>query len=181
MTTTSQLVDLVFAQLTAAGATDAADRVYRVGDWPTQSDQYPIQKLRVTRETKQSLGRGGGPGFTVTATIRIIGEVSAPVEVDDAGAAAAEAALWRLQRQNEVAVIGSYALERKIQQILSVDSQLAYTSDAATHLAGIQTDLTVEFYQGPEDFAPVEADDLTEVEAELTNQPPHGFSLTLPQ
>lgn len=181
MTTSSDLVDVIFAALTASGATDAGAHVFRPGDWPTQNDQYPILKLRVVRETKQSLGRGGGPAFIVVTTVRIIGEVSAPVQADDAGAVAAEAALWRLQRQYELAVIGSYPLELMIQQFVSVDSQLAYTSDAATHLAGIQTDAGIEFYQGPEDFAQAEQDDLTEADATLVDQPPYGFTLTLPQ
>lgn len=181
MTTSADLLDLVVAALSAPGATGAGDRVYRPGDWPTQSGQYPILKLRVVREVKQSLGRGGPPEFTVLTTIRIIGEVSAPAAVNDAGAAVAEASLWLLQRQVEVTVIGSYLLELQIQQFASIDSQLSYNSDAETHLAGIQIDLTLEFYQGPEDFAPIAAEDLEQIDVALTNQPPAGFTATLPQ
>lgn len=187
--TSADLLALVVAQLRGDGGdanppqfpTDAGARVYSPGDWPTQQQQYPLLKVRIAREHKQSLGRGGGPQFTVTATIRIIGEVSAQVEVKDAGAEAAQAALWALHRQVEVAVIGSYPLEQQIQQIASIDAQLSFNSDAETHLAGIQIDLALEFYQGPEDFAPIESEPLEEIHVEDTNHPPVGFTVDLPQ
>lgn len=179
MTTSSDLLDLVAAALVADGATSAAGHIYRPADWPTQNDQYPNLKLKVVRESKQSLGRGGGPQFLVTTTIRIIGEVSAPAATGDAGAVAAEAALWQLQREVEVAVIGSYPLEQRVQQIASVDSQLAYNADGETHLAGIQIDLTFEFYQGPEDFAPIIGADLALLEAAASDTHLGGFSLNL--
>lgn len=187
MTTSGDLLDLVYTALlgpvaTASPpvyATDAEGRILRPSDWPTQAGQYPTLKLRVPRETKQSLGRGGPPQFTVVTTIRILGEVSEPASVGDGGALAAEAALWRLQRQVEVAVINSYPLEAQIQQVASVDSRLSYNSDAETHLAGIQIDVALEYYQGPEDFAPIDADDLTELRTALTDHPPAGFTADL--
>lgn len=175
MTTSADLLNLVVAALRAPGASDAGDQVFEPGDWPTQNDQYPRLKARVVREYKQSLGRGGGPAFIVTTTLRVLGEVSAPAQFEDAGAAAAQAALWRLQRQVEVAVIGSEPLTSAIQQIASVDSQLAYSADGETHLAGIQTDIALEFYQGPEDFAPIAATDLQEVAAAWPAYSPTGF------
>jgi hypothetical protein len=178
MSTSEELAALVYSALTTADdTTDAGANVYKPGDWPTQADQYPRLKLRVTRESKQSLGRGGPPEFTVITTLRIIGEVSEPADVNDAGATAAEAALWRLSRQVEIAVIGSYPLTAELQQFATVDSQLAYNSDAETHLAGIQIDIGLEHYQGPEMFAPVIADDVTDVEVTLSTYPPHSLSV----
>jgi hypothetical protein len=175
VTTSAELLDLVVAALRVDGATVAGSRVYRPGDRPTQNDQYPNWRARVVRESKQSLGRGGGPAFTVTTTIRLIGEVS----VGDAGAAEAEAELWRMQREAEVAIVGSYLLTTKISQIASIDSQLSYNSDGETHLAGIQCDLALEFYQGPEDFAPTESDDLNEIDGRWPAFPPTGFTADL--
>lgn len=181
MTTSQDLLDLVVATLTPIGddpaPTSAGPRVYRPGDWPTQNGQYPIWKLRVVTESKQSLGHAGAPQFTVTTTVRAVGEVSAPVQVNDAGAAAAEAALWQLQREFEVAVIGSYPLTAAIQQIASVNSQLSYNSEGETHLAGIQIDLALEFYQGPEDFAPVRSDEVDIVAAVPIGGNFGGFTL----
>lgn len=176
MTVTSAgLLAIVVEILSTPGATDASGQVFSPGDWPTQNDQYPRLKPRVVREVKQSLGHGGGPSFTVTATLRIIGEVSAVAQENDAGATAAAAALWRLARQVEVAVIGNPALwNAGVQQFSSVDSQLAYNSDSETHLAGIQTDIALEFYQGPEDFAQPLTTDLTEVAAAWPAYPPTG-------
>ena len=176
MTTSAELLDLVVAALRVDGATVAGSRVYRPGDRPTQNDQYPNWRARVVRETKQSPGRGGGPAFTVTTTIRLIGEVSAIAAVGDDGAAAAEAELWQMQREAEVAIVGSYPLTSKISQIASIDSQLSYNSDGETHLAGIQSDLALEFYQGPENFAPIESDDLDEIDGRWPAFPPIGFA-----
>lgn len=185
MTTSQDLLELVVAAILgpnaaaqpATFATDAQDRVYAPGDWSTQDGQYPIIKLRVPQESKQSLGRSGPPEFLVLTTIRIVGEVSAPADVNDAGASAAQTALWQLQRQIEIAVVGSYPLTRQIQQIVSINSQLSYNSDAETHLAGIQIDLVLEFIQGPDDFAPVDAEDLDIVTGEFPDFPPVGFEL----
>lgn len=158
--TEGDLADLVETAV-RAGPTDADDRIYRPGDWPAQPDDYPLLKLRILGAQKRSLTRSGGVQFETTVTIRIIGEVSAPVSLDDqAGASAAEAALLVLGRQVEVAVIGSHPLATRIQQIASVTTQFAYNGEGATHLAGIAIDFTIEFYQGPEDFAELPADDL---------------------
>lgn len=187
MITSETLLDLVVAAVRdpradapkPVYATDAGENVFRPADWPTQDGQYPRLKLRVIRETKQSLARSGPPEFTVTTVVRIVGEVSELAEEDDAGATAAEQSLWRLARQAEVAVIGSYPLMRAIQQIASVDSQLAYSSDGEAHLAGIQVDIAIEWYQGPEAFAPVEADDLDEIAIAATAYPPVGLQASL--
>lgn len=180
MTTSLDILELVHTAIVVAG-TDAGSRVFRPGDWPAQDGQYPIIRLRLVGEDRTSLGRGGPPEFTTVATIRISAEVSEPMAVDDTGAAAAEQSLWALKRQIDVAVVGNYYLERQIQQIASMRSQLAFNSDAATHLAGIQTDAAIEFYEGPESFAPVTADDLEEVDLTMSNQPPHGLAISLPQ
>lgn len=186
--TSGDLLELVVAALLGplAGdqppvyATDAGARVLRPADWPTQAGQYPVWKVRVLSETKQSLGRSGPPQFTVTTTIRAQGEVSEPAAVDDSGASAAETALWSLQRQAEVAVINSYPLTSEIQQIASVQTQLRFNGDAATHLAGIAIDFALEFYQGPEDFASVAADELDEAHLGATSYPASpGFTANL--
>jgi len=178
VTTSDDLLQLVNAAM--IGATDAQGRVYKPGDWPSQESQYPLWKLRLVHEFRTSLGRGGAIEFITVATIRMVGEVSAPAKVGDAGAADAEVALWRLKRQAEVAVINSYPLTARIQNIPTISAQLDYSSDAATHLAGVRIDLQLEFYEGPESFAPVVSDDLEQVTIANTNLPPTGLSVDLP-
>lgn len=160
--------------------TDAKGAVFKPGDWPTQEGQYPILKLRLVSEHRRSLGPHGPAEFETTATIRISGEVSAPAQVDNLGAADAEARLWRLKRQVDAAVVNSYPLTQAIQQISAMRAQLAYNSEAATHLAGIQIDVAVEFYEGPENFAPLPADDLNAVHLDANHYPPTGFTAPLP-
>ncbi|KQN00567.1 hypothetical protein [Sphingomonas sp. Leaf25] len=178
MTTSLDLLDAVHAAIVAAG-TDADDQVFRPGDWPTQPDQYPITKLRLIAEDRQSLGRSGPAEFLTTATVRVVSEVSAPVELDNAGATTAEGLLWRIKRQTEVAIVNGYPLSSMIQQITSMRSQLAFTSEGATHLAGIQTDIALEFYEGPESFAPQDADDLDRLDL-ATALPPAGLTVAFP-
>jgi hypothetical protein len=187
MTTSDDLLQLVYAALTVVGGTpqapiyvtDALARVYLPGDWPTQQDEYPAVKLRLTTEDRQSLARSGVPEFTTVATIQIGGEVSYPAEARNAGAAKAGAALWRLKRQIEVAIVNSYPLTRAIQQIASIRSQVGYDGSGSTHLAALQMDLALEFYEGPESFAPVVADELDEARLAATHYPPSGFAADL--
>lgn len=165
----------------AAGTTDAGTRIFTPGDWPAQPDEYPITKLRLINETRQSIARSGAPEFMTVALIRIISEVSAPAKLDDGGATDAETACWRIKRQNEVAIINSYPLTAVVQQFASMFSQLSFSSEGATHLAGVQTDLSIEFYEGPESFAPIATDDLDAVHLTDPNHPRHGLDISLPQ
>lgn len=139
--------------------TDAEGRVVGPGDLPTQSEQYPIIKLRLVGETKQSIGRSTVE-FTTTCNVRVNAEVSSPAELGNVNASQVEAKLWALKRQIEIAIINSYPLFRVVQQLASAQAQFSYTSEAATHLAGMQIDLTFEFYEGPESFAPIAADEV---------------------
>ncbi|MDQ2763016.1 MAG: hypothetical protein M3Y22_05860 [Pseudomonadota bacterium] len=180
MTTSSDLLDLVY-QAVRDGNTDAGPRIFKPGDWPTQPDQYPIIKMRLVTEDRQSISRSGPAEFITTATIRLATEVSALATPFDAGATAAESQLWALKRQVDVAVVNSYPLMSEIQQIAAMRSQLTFTSEAATHLAGMQTDIALEFYEGPEGFAAVQTDDLTEIDVVLPNHPPTGATFHLNQ
>ena len=162
VTTSLDLLGMVQAAL-VAGQTELGDRIYRPADWPTQPGQYPIGKLRLIGESRQSLGHGSVIEFATTATVRLLIECSSPAVLDDGGAAAVEQDLWNVKRQAEVAIVGSYPLTTSIQRIVSIVSQLAYTT-AATHLAGVQMDISLEFYEGPESFFPVPAVDLDEVD-----------------
>lgn len=187
MTQASDLVELIHQALLGPGAgaepavyaTNAGAAVFRPGDWPTQNGQYPRLKLRVAQQSKRSIARSGAPQFTVTTTVQVIGEVSAPAQRDDGGATAAEAALWALAGQVELAIVNSYPLFAQIQQIASISSQFAYNSDAETHLAGISTSFELEWYQGPEDFAPIASDDLDTATVQLTDHSPTGFTADL--
>ncbi|HEX7850139.1 MAG TPA: hypothetical protein VF485_10460 [Sphingomonas sp.] len=178
VTTSEDLLQLCYEAV--LNVTDAQNRVYKPGDWPSQDEQYPLIKMRLIHEARTSLGRGGAFDFLTVATIRLTGEVSAPATIDDAGATGAESALWRLKRQIEVAVINSYPLTKLIQNIPTIVSQLDFSSEGATHLAGVRIDLQLEFYEGPESFAPVAAVDLEEVTIANTTLPPTGIAVDLP-
>lgn len=178
VTTSQDLLQLCYEAV--VNSTDAESRVYKPGDWPSQGEQYPLIKMRLIHEARTSLGRGGAIQFLTVATIRFTAEVSAPATIDDAGATGAETALWSLKRQIEVALINSYPLTGKIQNMPALVSQLDFSSEGATHLAGVRLDLQLEFYEGPESFAPVETFDLEQVTVANPNLPPTGLSVDLP-
>ena len=166
----TDLLDLV---VTAIGtSTDAGARVYSPGDWPAMDENLPLLKVRLLSEKRQSMARSGAPQFTTTATIRIIGEVDAYAAEDNAGASVAQAAAWQLKRQVEVAVINSSPLFAQIQQIAAMRSDAAFSAEGDKHIAGIQIDLDLEFYEGPEEFAPIAADDLNEAALTADHYPP---------
>lgn len=171
--TGDDLFELVRAQLLLADdgkpATSAGDRVQTPGDMPSQQGDYPIIKLRLVGETKQSQGRGS-IGYLTIVTIRVNGEVSAPADVEDPLTSDVEQRLWTLKREIERAIINRYPLFFHVQQLASVQTQLAFTAEA-THLAGIQSDYAFEIYETAEDFAPLPLDVVTEIRAVDPNHP----------
>lgn len=152
-------------------ATGAGVNVFSPRDWPTTTDEMPIILVQSPSETKESLGRSGAQQFTVTATIRVVARVKALAQTGDQGAMAALAAIGVLQRQIEVAVINDYDLDQVIQQIASVAVKNGVSSEAEVHVAELVMDFAFEFYQGPEDFAPVVATPIDQlaVFADLVN------------
>ncbi|MGI4881201.1 MAG: hypothetical protein ACRYG4_27380 [Janthinobacterium lividum] len=176
MTTSARVLDLVYEAVQLVQ--DAKGRVYRPGILPSAQGSYPQIKVKLGGESRQSLGRGAVQ-FITTATVRVIGEVSAPAKADDVQTSAVEERLWLLKRDIEIAVIGSYPLFSEVQQLASVQAQLAYDAQN-TYLGGVQIDLAFEFYEGPEDFAPLVTDDLEDVDLRLPDDGP-GFSANLSQ
>lgn len=184
MTTSRDLMELVVATLKAPGATNARQRVYAPGDWPTWDNEYPAIKARVFGEDKVPLGHGS-INFTTTTTIRLLVQVSAPAEMSDGGAGAAEDELWCLQRQIEVAIINSQPLTSLVQQFSSVRNQTEFSAEGEKHLGSMQIDIGLEFYQGVEDFAPIPADAIEVVQATVLSVEPSGpntgIAIDLPQ
>ncbi|CNI59549.1 Mu tail sheath family protein [Yersinia pekkanenii] len=140
--------------------TDAGIRVYSPRTWPTTEALYPVILVQSLIEEKQSLGRNA-PQFNTITTVRITGRLQ---ELDgehvDDGADKAELALERLRDQIERAVINSYDLTRQIQQFARVRSTIDLDSGGEGHMAQLLMELDIEYYQGPEDFYPINADRL---------------------
>ncbi len=142
------------------GNTDAGNRVYSPRDWPTTEEMYPVILVQTLIEEKQSLGRNA-PQFNTITTVRITGRLQElDGENENDGANKAELALERLREQIERAVINSYDLTRQIQQFARVRSTINLDSGGEGHLAQLLMELDIEYYQGPEDFYPINADRL---------------------
>lgn len=162
--------------------TDAGDRVFSPRDWPTTADMYPVILVQTPIDVKSSLGRNV-PQFNTVTTVRLTGRLQALDDAaEDNGAEKAEEALEQLREQVERAVINSYGLTRKIQQFLQVRSTIGVDADGEGHTAQLLMELDIEYYQGPEEFSPIETTPLTGVDITITmpdGNPKPGISVSL--
>lgn len=163
--------------------TDVGESVYSPRDWSTRSEDYPCLLVQTPFDEKHSMGRNV-PQFTSVATIRITGRVEAFDSETEDGAIAAEVALENLREQVERAVINSYALGLVVQQYRQIRSAIQVDAGGLGHIGQLTYEIDAEYFQGPEDFYPVEGVplqgvDLTIQQPDGTPQP--GFSADLPQ
>lgn len=177
MTTTAQIRELVVQALTTKNAqgmypTAANGNVFSPRNWATFKGQYPAIFIRTPNEDRESLGRHSAQQFTTTATIHVSARVTAAALPNDAGAAQAELALEALKTQIDQALINNPAIAIVLQQISFVRSEITVNSDGALPLGELVMQFGMEFYEGPEDFYPVDGDPLEEitVDVDLTNR-----------
>lgn len=154
MTTTSELRQITAEALKTG--TSAGNNVFAARTWPTWNGSYPIIWLHAPEEDKDSLGRQGGPQFTVTATIRISARLQVKALPDNASAAAMILALEDMKRQIEMAVINFPPLMSKLQQFPFIRSHMREDGEGEQNIGELVMDVGMEFYQGPEDFYPLE-------------------------
>ncbi|CRG49608.1 ATP-binding protein [Yersinia wautersii] len=165
-------------QLAAAalrGKTDAEDRIYLTEAWPITT--YPAILLQTPLEVKESIGRNA-PQFKTITTLRISGHIQ--LSEGENPVTVAASALERLCEQIQRAVINSYELTRQIQQFAKVRTTMGiYTAlgsdtaarSAATRsepsVAEVKVELDLEYYQGPEDFFPLETTQLAGIDVTI--------------
>lgn len=164
---------LVVTALKAA-QTDAGDRVYSPRDWPTFSPDYPVLLVQTPLDQKHSMGRNA-PQFTSVTTVRITGRVEAFDGETNNGAVQAEAALETLREQIERAVINSYELTRQTQQYREIRSAIDVDASGEGHIGQLTYEIDVEYFQGPEDFYPVQTDELQGIDLRI--QQPDGTTV----
>jgi len=168
-TTAAQLGELMIAAIT--GETAAMGSVYSPRTWPTTLGAMPAVLVQSPRERKESLGRSGGPQFHAVIVIQVVGRITGRAEASDAGAVALLGALGLLQRQIETATINNYALQRAVQQIVSIDITSGVNTEGDQPVGQLVMDYAFEVYQGPEDFAPIDATPIAQmaIYADLVN------------
>lgn len=177
MTTTSDtLVDLVVAALRAAEI--CGGNVWSYRDWPTKPVDNPIALMDLPEEEKTSLGRSGGPHFTVLATLTLTVRMSRPAEPGDLGALRLQSDLGVMRRDIEVAVINDPDLFAKIQHMPFVRSSL-HIESKEQHLGELRMQMGLEFYQGLDDFHPPPDQALEQLVLEAENYPGAGLDLAL--
>ncbi|KLU15129.1 MULTISPECIES: ATP-binding protein [Xenorhabdus] len=145
--------------LALIGKTDAQSRVYSPRDWSTRGNDYPCLLVQTPFDHKKSLGRNI-PQFNTVTTVRVTGRIEEFDGDTDSGAEQAELALEALREQIERAVINSYDLTREVQQFAEIRSQIDIDASGEGHFAQLLMDIDIEYYQGPEDFYPIEANPL---------------------
>ncbi len=165
----AQIRELVVNAL--KGRTAAENRVYSPMDWSTVNADYPCIIVQTPFDHKKSLGRNA-PQFNTVTTVRITGRLEEFDGDDLDGAMKAELALEALREEIERAVINSYELTRQVQQFLEIRSQIDISAGGEGHLAQLLMDLDIEYYQGPEEFYPIDADPLTGIDINV--QQPDG-------
>lgn len=149
-------------QLAAAallGKTDAESRIYSTDAWPVTT--YPAILLQTPLEVKEPIGRNV-PQFNTMTTLRISGHI----QLSEAANRVTEAAsaLERLCEQIQRAVINSYELTRQIQQFAKVRTTMGINTSSEQHFAEVKVELDLEYYQGPEDFFPIETTPLAGID-----------------
>ncbi|CNH94739.1 hypothetical protein [Yersinia pekkanenii] len=155
----------IIRQLAAAallGKTDAEDRIYLTDAWPITA--YPAILLQTPVEVKESIGRNA-PQFNTLTTLRISGHI--PLSEADNRVTEAASALERLCEQIQRAVINSYQLTRQIQQFAKVRTTMGIDASSEQHFAAVKVELDLEYYQGPEDFSPLETTELEGIDVTI--------------
>lgn len=147
--------------------TDAEDRVCSPRDWPTRSDLFPLILIQTHSDDKKGIDRNV-PKFNTTTTLRITARVEEfDGESNEDGAMNAEVKLEELQEQILKSLINSYELTRRIEKYSSVSSRVDIDSSGEGHIGQLLMLVSVEYFQGPDDFYPVISDDRKEVDMTL--------------
>lgn len=161
MTTSDTMMEAMTRCL--QGRTVAGQNIYSPRDWPSTRDLYPMIKVGSFDEDKESLGNNA-PQFNTTTKIRLTCTLSAMPKPNDQGAVDAQIALGIWQREIERAVINNPILWKAgLQEFVSVVSRSKVTQDGETHIGELTMDFGLKFYQGPEDFYPIESDWVYEI------------------
>lgn len=165
------------------GNTLAEHRVYSPRDWATRGKDYPLILVQTIFEEKVSKGRNS-PQFDTVTTLQIAARLEEfDGELDDDGAMKVQLNLERMKEEIERAVINSYEITRCTQQIKLVRSQLNLNPEGEAHTGQLVIQMDIEYFQGPDDFYPIEGDELLALHLEIampdgTTRP--GLDITFP-
>lgn len=155
------------AVIALRGNTLAEHRVYSPRDWATREDSYPLILVQTIHEQKFSKGRNA-PQFDTVTTLQIAARLEEfDGEMFDDGAMKAQLNLERVKEEIERAVINSDEITRRIQQFKHIRSQLSLNPEGEGHFGQLIIEMDVEFFQGPDDFYPIEGDELRELFVEV--------------
>ena len=182
MTTTAEvLVDLIVDAL--KGSTAAGQSVYAFRAWPVKmAANNPQIIIDLPEELKEGLGPNGPGQFNTTASITVrafIGANSSDPR-GDGGEVAVRLGLLTIRRQIEVAVINAGPIMAVIQQIKAVHTKMERgEDDSGLGLGQAAIRFDFEFYQGAEDFAPIDQVTLTTAHVDAALADPAGVDVSL--
>ena len=184
VTTAETLIDLLVGALTSSTAAGADVEAFRDWDINTNSGPFtPKITIDLPKEDKESLGNAGPASFNTTARIMLHGFVSAIAASEpggDGGEIRVRQAALQLRRQIEVAVINDPDLMGSISEIVAVRTEFqASTGNNGLHIIEVGMEFALRFYQGPEDFAPLEADEVDDMHIDVKPAGLPGVDLPL--
>lgn len=160
-TNSGKLVQLLQTLLLAS--TDAGAQVFVARTWPSKLSALPaIIVDPLYRETKTSLGKNA-PQFDTVTTITVRGRVTAAAGPDDEGGLTCAEALETLKWQIERTLINAYPVMLTIEQFVRVDAEFTLSTDGLQNVGELAMAIAMGFYEGPEDFAPIDTSTLEEV------------------
>lgn len=179
-TKSGELVDQL--QTLLLNATIAGVNVFVARTWPVRLGEVPILIVDpIYTEQRQALGNNS-PQFSTTTTVRIRGRVTAKADVDDTGALACRDDLELMKFEIERTLINSNDLMTLIENFPAIDTEFAISSEGEQPVGELRMAIAMAFYEGPEDFAPIETTTLEEVNIypDLTNvfDPDNNYSDT---
>ena len=155
----------------------AGNRVYSPRAWNIGPELLPALEVFTPADDKQSQGSVTAPAFTTTITLVIIGTVKT-LASDEAAPATVQTQGEQLEEQVLKAIINDYALTKELQQYPYVNTKTEISAEGDYIFYKFVTTIGLETYEPPDNFAPVVANAINEVD--LTLAKADGTPLQVP-
>lgn len=166
------------ARALRAAGTLAGLNVWTARSLPIKANALPMIQLQVLADLAESWGRNA-PGFTRTAGLLVTAKVAFKTAADGTSAEG-ETALDTICEQIEMTLMQDTQLQRLIQQVSTIETELAFDSTGADQIAVARMRFDLEY---PQTFEPV-GEPLTAINMQIADAAGRDLakaSVTFPQ
>lgn len=151
------------ARALRAANTLAGPNVWTARSLPTTAAACPMIQLQVLADTAESWGRNQ-PGFTRTAGLLVTARVA--FKTDAVGTSSqGENLLDAFAEQIETTLMLDTALQRLVQQVSTIDTEMAFDSTGADQIATLRMRFDLEY---PQTYEPI-GEPLAAVNLQIAN------------